>query len=61
MIGFSGFNKSWNHGTFATIFWSSTAYGRFKAWAHGMNTPDDGVSTYPGFRANAFSLRCVLD
>jgi uncharacterized protein (TIGR02145 family) len=61
MYGFSGFNKSWNHGNFATMFWSSTSHGPFKAWAHGMNTPDDGVSTYPGFRANAFSIRCIQD
>jgi hypothetical protein len=46
---------------FATMMWSSTPLGLFKAWAHGMNTPDDGVSTYPGFRENAFSVRCVQD
>lgn len=61
LFGFSGFNRSWNHTGFAAMFWSSTGIGRFKAWAHGMNTPDDGVSTYPGFRANAFSLRCIRD
>jgi uncharacterized protein (TIGR02145 family) len=61
VIGFSGFNRTWAHMGFATMMWSSTPLGQFKAWAHGMNTSDDGVSTYPGFRENAFSVRCVQD
>jgi uncharacterized protein (TIGR02145 family) len=57
--GWGSFNKTWNHGGFATMMWSSTSYGASKAWAHGMNTPDAGVSTYPGFRSNAFAVRCI--
>jgi uncharacterized protein (TIGR02145 family) len=59
--GFNGFNRIWTKVNFATMFWSSSAHSQFKAWAHGMNTPDDGVSSYPGFRANGFSVRCVQD
>jgi len=69
--GFSGFNallngalhlnKNWDYPGFATFFWSSTAHGIDKAWAHGMNDPDPSVSAYPGFRSNAFSVRCIKD
>jgi uncharacterized protein (TIGR02145 family) len=69
--GFSGFNailsgsrhlnKNWDYQGFATFFWSSTAHGADKAWAHGMNDPDPSVSAYPGFRSNAFSVRCIKD
>jgi uncharacterized protein (TIGR02145 family) len=69
--GFSGFNallsgmrhinKSWDFQGFATFFWSSTSYGGYKAWAHGINDPDPSVSIYPSSRANAFSVRCVHD
>jgi uncharacterized protein (TIGR02145 family) len=69
--GYSGFNallsgvrhidKSWDYQGFATFFWSSTSYGGYKAWAHGMNDPDPSVSVYPASRANAFSIRCVHD
>jgi len=69
--GFSGFNallngarhlnKSWDYPGFATFFWSSTAHGTDKAWAHGMNDPDPSVSAYPAFRTNAFSVRCLRD
>ena len=61
MNGFNNMNRVWSHDTFATMFWSSTPIGQYKAWAHGMNTPDAGVSSYPGFRNNAFQLRCVQD
>jgi uncharacterized protein (TIGR02145 family) len=57
--GFSNMNRRWSHAGFATMFWTSTPQGPFKAWAHGMNDPDDGVSSYPGFRSNAFSIRCI--
>jgi len=69
--GYSGFNallsgvrnldKSWDFQGFATFFWSSTSYGGYKAWAHGMNDPDPSVSVYPASRANGFSMRCVKD
>jgi uncharacterized protein (TIGR02145 family) len=49
------------------LFWSSTARGPKKAWAHGMNevvidteyTPS--VSFYPALRSNAFGVRCIRD
>jgi uncharacterized protein (TIGR02145 family) len=69
--GFSGFNallngaryfnEKWDYAGFATFFWSSTAHSPLKAWAHGMNEPDPSVSAYPGFRSNAFSVRCLKD
>jgi uncharacterized protein (TIGR02145 family) len=69
--GYSGFNAllygsrlintSWNFDNFATLLWSSTAIGTYKAWAHGMNTFNPSVSYYPGFRTNAFSVRCLKD
>jgi uncharacterized protein (TIGR02145 family) len=69
--GYSGFNallsgmrhinKSWDFKGFATFFWSSTSYGGYKAWAHGMNDLDPSVSGYPASRANGFSVRCVHD
>ena len=62
--GFSGFNAllagenyyntSWDFQGFATFFWSSTTYGGYKAWAHGMNDPDPSVSVYPATRVSAF-------
>jgi uncharacterized protein (TIGR02145 family) len=69
--GYSGFNAlltgiipqntiSQFH-NFAIFFWSSTAYGPYKAWAHGMNDPDYSVSYYPSLRSNAFSVRCLRD
>jgi uncharacterized protein (TIGR02145 family) len=69
--GFSGFNallygarhinSGWDFNGFATFFWSSTSYGGYKAWAHGMNESDPSVSIYPASRVNAFSVRCVED
>ena len=69
--GFSGFNallsgvrhidKSWDFQGFATFFWSSTSYGGYKAWGHGMNEADPSVSIYPSSRVNAFSVRCIHD
>ena len=49
------------------LYWSSTAWGIGKAWAHGMNevvidieyTPS--VSFYPSARSNAFAIRCIKD
>jgi uncharacterized protein (TIGR02145 family) len=55
------FNKSWSYDGFATLFWSSTAYGLTKAWAHAMNDFDPSVALYPASRANAFSVRCIKD
>ena len=69
--GFSGFNAyldgtrfrnvSWNFLDFATIFWSSTAWGSTKAWAHGLNNENASVSFYPSMQSNAFSVRCIKD
>jgi len=69
--GFSGFNaflygvnfknSSSSFNGFATLFWSSTSSGPYKAWAHGMNTSNPSVSYYPSARSNAFSVRCLKD
>ena len=69
--GYSGFNasldgtgfmdKGWYFTGFATLFWSSSAHGPWKAWAHGMNIYNPSVSQYPSYRDNAFSVRCLKD
>ena len=69
--GFSGFNallsgvnhlnRQWDLNNFATFFWSSTPYGNYKAWTHGMNDFNPSVSFYPSSRSNAFSVRCLKD
>lgn len=69
--GYSGFNAflpgvlhhniQWDFLDIATFFWSSTAYGSYKAWSHGINGYDPSVSLYPSLRSNAFSVRCVRD
>jgi uncharacterized protein (TIGR02145 family) len=69
--GYSGFNalltgarhinRTWDFQAFAAFFWSSTALGSTKAWAHGMNDYDPSVSAYPASRVNAFSVRCIKD
>ncbi|MBE0646741.1 MAG: hypothetical protein IH596_03045 [Bacteroidales bacterium] len=61
LAGIDAFNQSWHFDGFATLFWSSTAHGSWKAWAHGMNAYNYSVSYYPGYRANAFSVRCLRD
>ncbi|HTX87818.1 MAG TPA: FISUMP domain-containing protein, partial [Bacteroidales bacterium] len=69
--GYSGFNALldgtrfnntvWSFSGFATIIWSSTSHGPYKAWAHGMNTFNPSVSFYPSYRDNAFPVRCLKD
>jgi uncharacterized protein (TIGR02145 family) len=59
LSGVNHFNSSWDFSGLATFFWSSTSYGGYKAWAHGMNNFDPSVSLYPSSRVNAFSVRCV--
>jgi uncharacterized protein (TIGR02145 family) len=69
--GYSGFNAflsgvrhenvTWSFNNFSTMFWSSTAHGSNKAWAHGLNSYNPSVSKYPSLRANAFSIRCLKD
>jgi uncharacterized protein (TIGR02145 family) len=69
--GYSGFNalltgaryinRGWDFQGFATFFWSTTPLGSTKAYAHGMNEIDPGVSIYPASRVNAFSVRCLKD
>jgi uncharacterized protein (TIGR02145 family) len=69
--GYSGFNalltgvrhinKSWDFQGFATFFWSSTSFGEYKTWVHGMNDVDPSVSIYPASKANAISARCLKD
>jgi uncharacterized protein (TIGR02145 family) len=71
VTGYSGFsalldgarfkNASWSFNNFATLFWSSTSRGPFKAWAHGMNDNNPSVSFYPSARNNAFPVRCIKD
>ncbi|MBE0646742.1 MAG: choice-of-anchor L domain-containing protein [Bacteroidales bacterium] len=61
LAGITAFNLSWHFDGFATLFWSSTSHGPWKAWAHGMNEYNYSVSFYPGFRANAFGVRCLKD
>jgi len=69
--GYSGFNAllsgvrhqnvQWDYQNLATFFWSSTPYGAYKAWSHGMNDYDPSVAAYPAYRINAFSVRCIKD
>jgi uncharacterized protein (TIGR02145 family) len=69
--GFSGYNallngtsfnnSVWSFSGFATMLWSSTSHGPYKAWAHGMNTFNPSVSFYPSYRDNAFPVRCLKD
>ncbi|MEI6899014.1 MAG: FISUMP domain-containing protein, partial [Bacteroidota bacterium] len=61
LTGVSHFNRQWDFNGFATFLWSSTSYGPYKAWAHGMNDYNPSVSVYPAARVNGFSVRCILD
>jgi uncharacterized protein (TIGR02145 family) len=61
LTGVNYFNRQWDFHDFATFFWSSTPYGAYKAWAHGMNDVDPSVSVYPSLKVNAFSVRCLRD
>jgi uncharacterized protein (TIGR02145 family) len=61
LSGVNHLNRQWDFNDFATFFWSSTAHGSIKAWAHGMNDYNPSVSVYPSSRANAFSVRCLKD
>ncbi|MBE0648573.1 MAG: hypothetical protein IH596_12410, partial [Bacteroidales bacterium] len=61
LSGINAFNQSWHFDGFATIFWSSTSHGPWKAWAHGMNEYNYSVSYYPSYRGNGFGVRCVRD
>ncbi|MFC2101936.1 PKD-like domain-containing protein [Bacteroidota bacterium] len=54
-------NTDWYFEGFATMIWSSTSHGTYKAWAHGLNMYNHGVSYYPAYRLNAFSVRCLKD
>jgi uncharacterized protein (TIGR02145 family) len=69
--GYSGFdaflsgrrhdNAAWNYPNFSIMYWSSTARGTNKAWAHGLNTYNPSVSYYPALRSDGFALRCLKD
>ncbi|MEI6899720.1 MAG: FISUMP domain-containing protein, partial [Bacteroidota bacterium] len=61
LSGVNHFNRQWDFNDFATFFWSSTPYGPYKAWSHGMNDYNPSVSFYPSNRANAFAVRCIKD
>jgi uncharacterized protein (TIGR02145 family) len=61
LSGVSHFNRQWDFSGFATLFWSSTPLGPYKAWSHGMNDINPSVSSYPSARVNAFSVRCLRD
>jgi uncharacterized protein (TIGR02145 family) len=54
-------NQEYIYGGFATFFWTSTPHSDIKAWSHGFNDPDPGVSTYPSSVQNAFYVRCIRD
>ena len=60
-VGVNSLNSGWNFIDFASLLWSSTSWGQFKALSHGMNIYDFSVSLYPSSRANAFSVRCLRD
>jgi len=59
--GVSYSNAAWKFKGFASIFWSSTSSGAFKAISHGMNQQNFSVSDYYSNRSNAFGVRCVRD
>jgi uncharacterized protein (TIGR02145 family) len=69
--GYSGFNallsgagfknREYDFEDFATLLWTSKGYTAYKAWAHGMNDYNHGVSWYPAARSNAFGVRCIRD
>ncbi|MEI6901362.1 MAG: FISUMP domain-containing protein, partial [Bacteroidota bacterium] len=61
LSGVNHFNRQWDFQNFATFFWSSTPFGPYKAWAHGLNDYNPSVSFYPSSRGNAFSVRCLKD
>jgi len=61
LSGVNHLNRQWDFTDFATFFWSSTPYGPYKAWSHGMNDFNPSVSLYPSSRTNAFSVRCLKD
>jgi uncharacterized protein (TIGR02145 family) len=61
LSGVNHLNRQWDFANLAAFFWSSTAYGPYKAWAHGMNDYDPSVSLYSSLRSNAFSVRCLKD
>ena len=61
LVGVNHLSRQWYFTDFATFFWSSTPYGPYKAWSHGMNDIDPSVSFYPSSRTNAFSVRCLKD
>ena len=61
LAGVEFFNQSHRFADFASILWSSTSHGPYKAWSHGMNEYNYSVSYYPSYRSNAFSVRCTRD
>ncbi len=51
---------SFTTGITATMFWTSTMDGNGRAFARGLNNPDNpSISKYASSRANAFPVRCV--
>jgi uncharacterized protein (TIGR02145 family) len=54
-------NTTWDWPTWVTMFWTSLSDGPGKAWAHGINSMDPSMSSYPGARSNAFPVRCLKD
>ncbi|MBE0648570.1 MAG: SBBP repeat-containing protein [Bacteroidales bacterium] len=61
VTGIAAFNRNWYLEGLATLYWSSTSHGPWKAWAHGMNEYNYSVSYYPSYRVNAFGVRCLKD
>ncbi len=54
-------NSTYKFGGWAVFYWTSTRHAAIKAWSHGLNEPDHGVSTYPSSVQNAFYVRCLRD
>jgi len=61
LAGVEFFNQSHRFADFASIMWSSTSHGPYKAWSHGLNEYNYSVSYYPSYRSNAFSVRCIRE
>ena len=72
LIGFFVAPQTWAYGASdttlnSTLFWTSTASGQGKAWAHGLSkvlaepTFTTSVSSYSSGIEHAFSVRCIRD
>jgi uncharacterized protein (TIGR02145 family) len=58
------FNNTWAYSSetiSGSMLWTSTPAGAERAVARGINTINPSASRYAGSRANAFSVRCLMD